>query len=292
MTSTGSTPAASAPPHGGPTGPSYQAVEQVIRAIHEHLEEPLTLLDLADIAGLSPFHFNRLFRRITGVPPCHFLAALRMEAAKRLLLTTGLNVTEICLTVGYQSLGSFTTHFTRFVGISPSRFRALALQYLHGTPSWLSAYVSATPPAEQECGMAGQVQVSEDFSGFVAVGLFGAAIPQERPSACCLLAQPGSYQLPCLPDGEHYVFAVAFAWMQDPLCYLLPGGPAVRVSNQRVVGATGGRVDGPVDLTLRPMRLTDPPILIALPLLLMERAGHNHLQTAQSPRNIAKLAAL
>ncbi len=292
MSSTGALPAAAPPPRGGPTGPSYQAVEQVIRAIHEHLEEPLTLPDLADIAGLSPFHFNRLFRRVTGVPPCHFLAALRMEAAKRLLLTTGLSVTEICLTVGYQSLGSFTTHFTRFVGISPSRFRALSLQYLHGTTSWLVAHFQSPPPPEQDCGMSGKVLSPEEFSGFVAVGLFGEAIPQERPSACCLLARPGGYQLPRLPDGDHYVFAVAFAWMQDPLCYLLPSGSAVQVNDQCPVRAAGGRVEGPVDLTLRPMRLTDPPILIALPLLLMERAGHNPVSTAQSPRNTAKQTAL
>ena len=63
-----------------------QAIERVILAMRSRLAEPLTLRDLAGIAHLSPYHFCRVFQRLTGVPPGEFLTALRLEEAKRLLL--------------------------------------------------------------------------------------------------------------------------------------------------------------------------------------------------------------
>src|SRR5215213_5738209 len=86
----------------------YQAVERVILAMRERLDKPLSLENMAEIALLSPYHFNRVFRLITGIPPCKFLNVLRMEAAKRLLVTTKLTVGEVCFSVGYNSQGSFT----------------------------------------------------------------------------------------------------------------------------------------------------------------------------------------
>src|SRR5256714_15274685 len=87
-----------------------QAVERAIQTMHTHLDEELTLEDLASVAYLSPSHFHRVFRRLIGIPPGEFLAALRFQTARRLLLTTALSVTEICFEVGYTSIGSFTTH--------------------------------------------------------------------------------------------------------------------------------------------------------------------------------------
>src|SRR6266702_2798587 len=103
-----------------------QAIERAIQAMHTHLYEVLTLDDLASVAYLSPSHFHRVFCRLIGVPPGEFLAALRFQAARRLLLTTALSVTEICFEVGYTSIGSFTTHFTHRVGLSPRLLRQRA----------------------------------------------------------------------------------------------------------------------------------------------------------------------
>lgn len=73
-----------------------QAVERAIHIMHSHMHEGLTLEDLAAVAYLSPFHFTRVFRRLIGVPPGEFLSALRFQAARHLLLTTPLSVTDIC----------------------------------------------------------------------------------------------------------------------------------------------------------------------------------------------------
>src|SRR5216684_4257917 len=114
-----------------------QAVERVIRAMHTHLHELLTLEDLASVACLSPFYFTRVFHRLIGIPPGEFLSALRFQAARRLLLTTPLSVTDICFEVGYTSTGSFTTRFTQLVGLSPRllRQRAHAFEPLAGEPA-------------------------------------------------------------------------------------------------------------------------------------------------------------
>src|SRR6266853_3083700 len=105
--------------------------------MHTHLYEVLTLEDLASVACLSPSHFHRVFRRLIGIPPGEFLAALRFQAARRLLLTTSLSVTEICFEVGYTSIGSFTSRFTHLVGLSPRllRQRAHAFEPLTAEPA-------------------------------------------------------------------------------------------------------------------------------------------------------------
>src|SRR5713101_5868703 len=103
-----------------------QAVECAIQAMQTHLHEVLTLEDLASVACLSPSHFHRVFRRLIGIPPGEFLSALRFQAARRLLVTTPLSVTEICFAVGYTSTGSFTTRFTHWVGLSPRLLRQRA----------------------------------------------------------------------------------------------------------------------------------------------------------------------
>ena len=126
----------------------HQAVERVIRMMHDRLDEPLTLQEMSRIAYISPCHFNRTFRQITGIPPNQYFYALRLETAKRLLLTTNTSVTDVCFDVGYNSLGTFIRRFTGLVGLSPSRFRSLARHASESfpmpTPSKFDMTVSAT----------------------------------------------------------------------------------------------------------------------------------------------------
>jgi AraC-like DNA-binding protein len=86
--------------------------------------EPLRVDDLARAAGLSPAHFSREFRRAFGEPPHAYLLTRRLERAAALLRTTDRSVADICFTVGLQSVGSFTTSFTRTYGMSPTAYRA------------------------------------------------------------------------------------------------------------------------------------------------------------------------
>src|SRR5690242_2791314 len=86
--------------------------------------EPLGVDDMAAAAGLSRFHFSREFRRAFGVSPHAYLLTRRLERAATLLRTTDRSVAEICFGVGLQSLGSFTSSFTRTYGVSPTAYRA------------------------------------------------------------------------------------------------------------------------------------------------------------------------
>lgn len=89
-----------------------------------HYADPLTVADLARAAGLSPAHFSRQFRRTFGEPPHVYLLTRRLERAASLLRQTDRSVADICFMVGLQSLGSFTTSFTRTYGMSPTAYRA------------------------------------------------------------------------------------------------------------------------------------------------------------------------
>ena len=85
--------------------------------------EPLTVDDLARAAGLSRAHFSREFRRAFGESPHAYLLTRRLERAAALLRTTDRSVAEICLDVGWESVGSFTTSFTRTYGRPPTAYR-------------------------------------------------------------------------------------------------------------------------------------------------------------------------
>ena len=86
--------------------------------------EPLDVHSLARAARLSPAHFSREFRRAFGESPHQYLLARRLERAAALLRTTDRSVSDICLTVGLRSVGSFTTSFGRMFGMSPTAYRA------------------------------------------------------------------------------------------------------------------------------------------------------------------------
>jgi AraC-like DNA-binding protein len=86
--------------------------------------EPLGVDDMARAAGLSRAHFSREFRRAFGESPHAYLLTRRLERAAALLRTTDRTVAEICLAVGLQGLGSFTTSFKRTYGMTPTAYRA------------------------------------------------------------------------------------------------------------------------------------------------------------------------
>jgi AraC-like DNA-binding protein len=79
--------------------------------------------DLARAAGLSRAHFSREFRRAFGESPHEYLLTRRLERAAALLRNTDRSVVEICFSVGLQSVGSFTTSFTRTYGMPPTAYR-------------------------------------------------------------------------------------------------------------------------------------------------------------------------
>jgi AraC family transcriptional regulator len=241
-----------------------EAVDRVIAAMHERIDRPFALDEMARIAYLSPFYFNRTFRKLTGLPPRRFHTALRIAAAKRLLLTTDFSVTEVCLEVGYQSLGTFTTHFHELVGVSPRELRRLAAK-----PAPSAAEVAYAFATSQDGSAAPAVEgnvhgVAQDR--LVFIGLFQRPYPEGVPIACTALAGPGRYALWTSAEGSYHVAAAAFMSSEDVRRCLLPDAGSALVASTSAPVRLSRHESATRDLRLRPARGTDPPILLALPV--------------------------
>jgi AraC family transcriptional regulator len=252
---------------------SKAAVEQLVGWMREHFDQEICMEEMAEKAGVSPFHFLRTFRRFTGVTPALFLSALRLEEAKRLLLTTERSVTEICFDVGYNSVGTFTTRFTQLVGLSPVRLRRIGSSFrLDALAQAAERLAAGTVTGRGSTAVAGTLMAGEAPLGLSFVGLFHHALPQQRPLACTLLAAPGPFRLNAPKPGRYHLFAASFAPAPSALDLL------VSSCSVREVAASGPLLLRPgstlataVELRLRPLTLLDPPLLVALPLLLAER---------------------
>jgi len=88
--------------------------------------EPIGVEEMAQAAGLSKAHFSREFRRTFGESPYVYLLTRRLERATALLRNTDHSVAEVCLEVGLQGVGSFTTSFKRMYGQTPTAYRSTA----------------------------------------------------------------------------------------------------------------------------------------------------------------------
>ena len=95
-------------------------------AMDREWAEPLDVSAVAARAGYSRYHFVRLFHEVYGEPPGAYLARRRIERAQDLLRTANLTVTEICMQVGFSSLGTFCTRFKQQTGTTPTEFRRRA----------------------------------------------------------------------------------------------------------------------------------------------------------------------
>jgi AraC family transcriptional regulator len=244
------------------------AHERAIRFIYEKYSEPLSLADIANSAIVSRFHFCRTFKDAIGVTPGRYLSAIRIYQAKRMLLNTRMNVTDIAFAVGYNSLGSFSNHFTDSVGLAPGRFRRISQRGGIGLPRLRRA--SLVPDAT----VTGTIIFPQGYSvGQVYVGTFDTPIVQRRPAAAVIIKPPAtsspcSFELTGVPHGTWFLRAVAVADDTDPEPWtrrtLLVGGAGpVTIGGDTVISA---------GIELRTRRPTDLPILLALPDLEPESA--------------------
>lgn len=252
-----------------------RAVERVITTARERLCEPISLRDMSRVAYLSEFHFNRVFHQITGLPPAKFISAMRLDEAKRLLLNTNRSITDVCFEVGYNSLSTFTRRFTQRVGLGPREFRYLAERITPASVESLCAhYAELTVRAALRApfqGVEGFIDCPKPDGGPIFIGLFRIHIPQSRPVGGTLLTSPGAFHIRSVPDGTYHLLAAALPRLADTLGYLLPDSAnlSVGTANGPVI-VRHGKANGPFTISLRPMALTDPPLLISLPFLLAE----------------------
>ena len=96
--------------------------------VQQNLEKDLTLADLAAVVYMSPFHFARLFKCSTGVPPHRFVVRQRISRARTCLAMEGQSIAQISRMVGFRTPSHFTTVFRCALGVTPGAYRAAALQ--------------------------------------------------------------------------------------------------------------------------------------------------------------------
>jgi AraC family transcriptional regulator len=102
---------------------SRERLKRVVDYVEAHLDNALSLSDLAAVACLSPYHFSRCFKRSMGVAPHRYIMERRIERARTLLLHSDMPLTDIAAVVGFDSQAYFTSCFSREAGVSPGRLR-------------------------------------------------------------------------------------------------------------------------------------------------------------------------
>ncbi|MGM1065692.1 helix-turn-helix transcriptional regulator, partial [Saccharothrix sp. Mg75] len=227
--------------------------------MYDNLGEQFTIDDMARTAMYSKFHFSRVFQRVTGVSPGRFLAAIRLQEAKRLLVCTSSTVTDISHRVGYTSVGTFSSRFRSSVGVSPTEYRQLG------------GFAAKVPTAWRGQGthtstVHGRIDAPRDLpSGLTFLGLFPDPIPQGVPIRCSVLLRPGPYLLADVPPGTWYLMASSVPPDREavPDCSY-PDGDAPNVACSGPITVRAGTAVDPVDLCLRPRSALDPPVLMAL----------------------------
>jgi AraC family transcriptional regulator len=236
------------------------AIERTIDIMWNRHAEPLSLEELAEAAIFSKFYYSRIFRDLTGTSPGRFLSAVRLFMAKRHLQETASSVTDISYRVGYNSLGTFTSRFTRSVGISPAKYRFLARC---GLPP-LTLPTAVCSDDQKTSTLTGRLHLPDDAGRVrVYVGAFNTPIVEGLPQACDILEGSGPFHL-AVPDGLWFVRVAAVDIHDDDT------GPTVRMP--RLLGsgwsvkARGGRVYSS-DVQLHTVTPFDLPILLALPEL-------------------------
>lgn len=269
-------------PHRETTIAVYRrAVSRVIDHLTANLGEDHTLEDMADVAMLSPFHFNRIFREITGVSPVRYLYALRIAEAKRLILTTRLKVIDICYAVGYNSLGSFNNRFVSLVGYSPRRIRSLAASV---DPAELRRLIEARVEARAldpraPCSIWGSIHLPAGFSGVAMVGLFPGP-PSNAPPVASVLPDHGAYVLPPVREASNFfVMAVGLTWHEQMVDFLLQ--PDCLQAAMPPIHLSDNGLSSPIDFHLGPRQPVDPPIPPSLAFRLVD-------QFSRSPDQVRK----
>lgn len=237
-----------------------KAVRRVIETMREHLGDDLTIDDMARTAMFSKFHFSRVFRQVTGVSPGRFLSALRLQEAKRLLLSTSLSVADISIQVGYSSVGTFSSRFKSCVGLAPTTYRQ------HG--GFAPLILTSGKPDDVEARLAtiqGKVWAPPSGQcGLVFVGLFPTCIPQGPPARCMILRRPGLYALEDVPQGTWHLLAHSVAPGSEKVMGSLGRDPSLYVGGYGPITVRYDVVVKPADVQLRPMGTLDPPVLLAL----------------------------
>lgn len=102
--------------------PEDKRIKEVLAYMRENYWEDMSVTQLAQLVGISPSQFHRLFRQMVGTTPLHYLNGIRIEGAKKLLQETNKSILDVCYEVGFASPSYFTRLFKKMVGQPPASY--------------------------------------------------------------------------------------------------------------------------------------------------------------------------
>lgn len=244
-------------------------IEGVVSYIQYHLDQPLSLSQIAKYAGYSPYHFTRIFKEKIGVSPFYYISSLRMQRAKKLLLHTNFSIRDIGLDIGQQSLGTFTTQFTKRIGMTPSAFRKSAqlMNTQFHSLKQINQWSPSISPNSTGNRVEGIVESEVPMEGVIFIGLFAKPVPEGIPLYGTLLSGEGSFCFVNVKQGMYYLMATSVSWEMESNDVLLPEKAFRYRSHQPIIVKDCFSVPFQ-QVILRPPLLDDPPILVSLPLLM------------------------
>lgn len=233
------------------------SLQAVLALARERATSNITVRDLADEAGYSPFHFTRLFARSVRMSPGQYLTALRIDAAKRLLLHRSEPVIDIATAVGFDSLSSFTRRFRETVGIPPARMRRLADEVADSPLRPFRLGEDPDRPVRVRLHVPDAVRPAPHVR--IWAGWFAHPAPFGLPRGGVLLDEASEVDLPLCP-GHPWLLANVLPATAEPDEQIAPAAPIVAVHPAPITG--------PCTITLHfsPSNST-VPILTALPSL-------------------------
>lgn len=118
------------------------ALRRVRDRMDREYAEPLDVEALARGANMSAGHLSRRFKQAYGESPYSYLMTRRIERAMVLLRRGELSVTDVCFTVGFSSLGTFSTRFSELVGMAPTTYREQAARSTEGLPACIAKKIT------------------------------------------------------------------------------------------------------------------------------------------------------
>lgn len=236
--------------------PAYAAAA-FLRA---HVRDQVSLADVADAVGYSPFHLARLFTASVRMSPIRYLASQRFHLAKHLLLTESAGVIDVCHEVGFSSPGTFGRRFLHDVGIAPAELRRLADEIAEQGTAPFDRYPRAAVAGvvTGRTVLPGVAQVGPD--PLVWIGFFPRPAPTGLPGAGVLRRGACEFAIPLVP-GYPWLLATVVPGNADPLEHLAASAPFVAMHPAPLT------VPAEVTLRFRAAQEWEAPILTALPAL-------------------------
>ncbi|GAB3625046.1 hypothetical protein GCM10027418_31330 [Mariniluteicoccus endophyticus] len=239
-------------------------VVSALRFIEDHSADQITLDDVADAVAYSRFHLAREFSAAVGMGPITYLATRRFRHAKELLLSTDEKVVDICMEVGFSSLGTFSRRFVEAVGVTPAAFRSLPDVLTDAPPTQRHLPGGDRRGGRVEARLRWTETALAASTGWVYAGLFGQRAARGRPVCGSLFRQAEAVVFEDVPPGQWWLLAAVFT-SDDVVEQLLPRRPTTGGAAEPIRVAAGQTTSTTIAM-VAPERW-ETPITVALPAL-------------------------